>query len=53
VLLTGGGIIPAEDASALESQGWARLFGPGTSTEEIVRWIRSEVSQRRTAEGVK
>jgi methylmalonyl-CoA mutase, C-terminal domain len=53
VLLTGGGIIPGEDASALEAQGWARLFGPGTSTQDIVAWIQTEVSKRRTAEGVK
>jgi len=53
VLLTGGGIIPGEDASALEAQGWARLFGPGTSTQDIVTWIQSEVAKRRTAEGVK
>ena len=53
VLLTGGGLIPGEDASALEAQGWARLFGPGTSTQDIVAWIQSEVAKRRTAEGVK
>jgi len=39
VLIVGGGIIPQEDIEKLESQGVARLFGPGTSTEEIVDFI--------------
>jgi methylmalonyl-CoA mutase C-terminal domain/subunit len=47
VLLTGGGIIPQEDAAALEAQGYARLFGPGTPTEEIAKWIRAEIEKRR------
>ena len=39
-LLTGGGIIPAEDMEALQKQGVGRLFGPGASTQEIARYIR-------------
>ena len=39
VLLTGGGIIPPEDMQALERQGIGKLFGPGTSTAELVRYI--------------
>ncbi len=50
VLLTGGGIIPAEDMQALERGGYARLFGPGTPTGEIARWIRAELEKRRAAE---
>ncbi|MFO7588244.1 MAG: cobalamin B12-binding domain-containing protein [Gemmatimonadota bacterium] len=41
VLITGGGIIPAEDVEALEAQGIGRLFGPGTATAEAVAYIRS------------
>jgi methylmalonyl-CoA mutase, C-terminal domain len=41
VLITGGGIIPAEDVEALEAQGIGRLFGPGTATAEAVDYIRS------------
>ena len=48
VLLTGGGIIPADDVGALERQGFDRLFGPGTPTEEIARFIQ-EAMQRRWA----
>jgi methylmalonyl-CoA mutase C-terminal domain/subunit len=35
-----GGIIPAEDRQALEKAGAAAIFGPGTSTEELVRFFR-------------
>ena len=40
-LLTGGGIIPAEDMETLAQQGVGRLFGPGSSTQEIAAYIRS------------
>jgi methylmalonyl-CoA mutase C-terminal domain/subunit len=46
VLLTGGGIIPKEDAEVLEAQGFTRLFGPGTSTEEIAGWITTTMQER-------
>jgi methylmalonyl-CoA mutase, C-terminal domain len=39
VLLTGGGIIPPEDVTALERQGIGRLFGPGTPTSDLVHYI--------------
>ncbi len=39
VLLIGGGIIPQDDIEQLEGQGVARLFGPGTSTQDIVDYI--------------
>ena len=40
VLITGGGIIPEEDMKALEARGIGKLFGPGTTTTEAVRYIR-------------
>jgi len=48
VLLIGGGIIPQEDVTSLEELGIARLFGPGTSSSEIVDYITTAVAQRRT-----
>ncbi len=39
-LLTGGGIIPNDDMTALLAQGVGRLFGPGTNTQDIVHYIR-------------
>jgi methylmalonyl-CoA mutase C-terminal domain/subunit len=40
-LLTGGGIIPPEDMKTLAQCGVGRLFGPGSSTLEIVEYIRA------------
>ena len=40
VLLTGGGIIPEDDMEKLGKEGVGRLFGPGTSTQEAVQYIR-------------
>jgi len=39
VLVIGGGIIPEDDMERLEAQGIARMFGPGTSTQDIVDYI--------------
>ena len=43
VVLMGGGIIPDEDRAKLTEMGVQALFGPGVSTEEIVRFIRDNV----------
>jgi methylmalonyl-CoA mutase, C-terminal domain len=51
VLLVGGGIIPADDMAQLESEGFTKLFGPGTNTEEIAAWIRAEMDRRGDADG--
>lgn len=40
ILLTGGGIIPEDDAEELERAGVGRLFGPGTPTSEPIAYIR-------------
>lgn len=47
VLLTGGGIIPQSDADELQRQGVGRLFGPGSTLDELVIYIRTEVAHRR------
>jgi methylmalonyl-CoA mutase C-terminal domain/subunit len=39
-LLTGGGIIPSADMETLARKGVGRLFGPGTSTQDIAAYIR-------------
>ena len=51
VLLVGGGIIPGDDAEKLEGMGYARLFGPGTSTDSIAEYIEGEMARRWAAEG--
>jgi methylmalonyl-CoA mutase C-terminal domain/subunit len=52
VLLTGGGIIPREDIAALEAGGFAKLFGPGTPTEDIATWIQTTMEARWASEEV-
>lgn len=51
VLVVVGGIIPNEDVSALESLGVAGVFGPGTSTDDIVRFIRERAGAAASAAG--
>jgi methylmalonyl-CoA mutase C-terminal domain/subunit len=41
ILVTGGGIIPAEDITVLQDLGIGRLFGPGTPTTELIDYIES------------
>ena len=50
VLLVGGGIIPGEDMKQLEKVGYAKLFGPGTTTDSIAEYIRTEMARRWAAE---
>lgn len=46
VLVIGGGIIPQEDIEGLEGKGIAKLFGPGTASQEIVEYITSWAQNR-------
>jgi methylmalonyl-CoA mutase C-terminal domain/subunit len=41
IVLFGGGIIPEQDIKALEAQGVARLFGPGTPVPDVIEYCRS------------
>ncbi len=50
ILLTGGGIIPKEDMVALEARGIGRLFGPGTSTQDLVDFIRVWFAEHKAQE---
>jgi methylmalonyl-CoA mutase C-terminal domain/subunit len=43
VLVVAGGIIPDEDMPALNEMGVKGIFGPGTSTDAIVNFIRENV----------
>lgn len=44
ILVIGGGIIPDEDIPALKEAGVSEIFGPGTNTNDIVKYIREHVS---------
>lgn len=46
ILVLGGGIIPDEDIPALKAAGIAEIFGPGTTTGEIIDYIRNNVKRR-------
>jgi methylmalonyl-CoA mutase C-terminal domain/subunit len=50
VLITGGGIIPQEDMNALRALGVGELFGPGTSTTDLVAYIRNWFTQHHAQE---
>ena len=49
ILIIGGGIIPEEDMRQLESQGIGKLFGPGTSTDDAVAYIREWAAKHRAS----
>ena len=44
MLVIGGGIIPHEDGPPLKEAGIKAIFGPGTATSDIVRFIEENVS---------
>jgi methylmalonyl-CoA mutase C-terminal domain/subunit len=46
VLVTAGGIIPAEDVPVLEEAGVAAVFGPGTPIGEIAAYLREHARPR-------
>ena len=49
VLVVAGGIIPDEDMTALKGLGISAIFGPGTSTQDIVAFIEQNVRRELTA----
>ncbi len=46
IRIFGGGIIPDGDIPKLKEQGVTEIFGPGSSTQDIVQWIRSNIQHR-------
>ncbi|MBA2459223.1 MAG: cobalamin B12-binding domain-containing protein [Gemmatimonadales bacterium] len=49
VLVTGGGIIPVDDMSALQGRGIGKLFGPGTRTSDLIAYIESWAAEHLDA----
>ena len=43
IVVFGGGIIPDEDIQGLKNIGVKEVFTPGTSTEEIVKFVRESI----------
>jgi len=46
IAVFGGGIIPDDDAVKLRQMGVRQIFTPGASTEDIVKWVRANVTPR-------
>jgi methylmalonyl-CoA mutase C-terminal domain/subunit len=44
-LVIAGGIVPEDDIPALQQMGVKAVFGPGTSTEDIIRFIQKEATR--------
>ena len=47
IVVCGGGIIPKEDIEELKMKGIKHIFTPGSSLEEIVKWVEENVTPRR------
>ncbi len=43
LLVLGGGVIPEEDIAALKAIGISEIFGPGTNTDTIVKYVQDRV----------
>lgn len=46
VLIFGGGVIPLEDIGTLKQQGVGEIFGPGSSLNEIAKWLELALDAR-------
>ena len=46
LVIFGGGIIPDEDISGLKKIGVKEIFGPGTTTTDMIEWINNNVPQK-------
>ncbi|HEV2371969.1 MAG TPA: cobalamin B12-binding domain-containing protein [Streptosporangiaceae bacterium] len=44
ITVFGGGIVPDADIAELEQMGVARIFTPGTSTHDIVDWVKTTLA---------
>lgn len=52
VLVAAGGILPDEDLPAIQKMGIKGCFGPGTPTDEIIAFVRSNIQADRLTEGL-
>ena len=44
IVVFGGGIVPVSDVAELEGAGVAKVFTPGTSTHDIVDWVKGHLT---------
>ena len=45
IVVFGGGIVPEEDLQPLADMGVAQVFTPGTSTEDVLSWVRQNLGR--------
>jgi len=46
IVVFGGGIIPEDDVPALRKAGVRMIFTPGTTTREVIDWVKANVPPR-------
>jgi len=44
ILLIGGGVIPEKDRETLQEKGFDQIFSSGTSTQEIIEYIKDRIN---------
>jgi len=49
ILVMGGGIIPDEDIPKLKAAGLAAVFTPGSTTQDIIEFVRSNAKRSGAA----
>ena len=47
IVVFGGGIVPDEDVPRLLQAGGKAIFTPGTSTRQVIDWVKANVVPRR------
>lgn len=46
IMVVGGGVIPDDDIPGLKASGVREIFTPGTTTTEVIDYIRNNVGQK-------
>ncbi len=46
IVICGGGIIPEEDIAKLKKAGIEAIFVPGSTLDDIVKWVKEHVKPR-------
>jgi len=46
IIVFGGGIIPPDDVTKLKELGVKEIFLPGSSTTDIIDWVRTNVGEK-------
>jgi methylmalonyl-CoA mutase C-terminal domain/subunit len=49
IIVIAGGIIPEKDIPKMKKVGIAEIFLPGSSTQDIVRWIEARMGQAKSS----